>query len=300
VSPRHLRPARIEIDASAVVANAATMAALVAPAALCAVVKADGYGHGAVVSALAALDGGASLLAVALVEEGIGLRDAGIDAPVLVLSEPPTEAMDELVGARLETTLYTSEGIDAAATAAMAAGEVLRVHLKVDTGMQRVGARPDDIVGLARAIGDRPSLELASVWTHLAAADEADHEPTKRQLARYHEVLDELDAVGIDVPSCHAANSGRRSPIPTPGSTWCGAASPCSVWRPRTSSPVGSTSAPRCGWWRRSTSPSGSRPAPRSATGSDTRSRPTATWRRWRSAMRTGWPVVWRGPGVRC
>src|SRR4051812_21583487 len=127
------RPAWAEVDLAAIGHNAAVLRGVAAPAALCAVVKADGYGHGAVEVARAALGGGATWLAVALVEEGVALRAAGIDAPVLVLSEPPHEAMPSVVQHRLTPTLYTRKGVEALA-GAVGTGHA-RVHVKVDTGM---------------------------------------------------------------------------------------------------------------------------------------------------------------------
>ncbi|MGH9074637.1 MAG: alanine racemase, partial [Acidimicrobiales bacterium] len=126
-----LRPAWAEIDLDAVAHNVGILRRLVAPAQVCAVVKADAYGHGAVTVAGAALEAGAAWLAVALPEEGIELRRAGIQAPVLVLSEPVPGAMAEAVGAGLTLTVYRPEGVAAAAVAAHAEGRSpLAVHLK--------------------------------------------------------------------------------------------------------------------------------------------------------------------------
>ena len=139
-----VRPTWGEVDLGAVRANTRRLAALADPAALLAVVKADGYGHGAVPVARAALDAGASWLGVALVEEGTALRHAGIDAPILVLSEPPAAAADVVVDAHLTPVVYTEPGIEALAKAVAdrAADDPLPVHLKVDTGMHRVGCEP--------------------------------------------------------------------------------------------------------------------------------------------------------------
>src|SRR5437588_308851 len=110
--PKVLRPVWAEVDLGAVRHNVARLAALARPGQLCAVVKANGYGHGAVPVARAALDGGATWLGVALVEEGAELRDAGIEAPILVLSEPPLDAMEEVVGRRLTPTVFTAQQIE--------------------------------------------------------------------------------------------------------------------------------------------------------------------------------------------
>src|SRR4029077_13434680 len=168
------RPVWAEIDLEAVRANVEVLRARCAPAELLAVVKAQGYGHGAVPVARAALEAGATGLGVALVEEGMELREAGIDAPILVLSEPIPTAAPSVVAYRLTPVVYTLTGIDALAKAVADGGtrDQLDVHLKVDTGMHRVGCRVEDAVALAGQVVDRPELRLAGVCTHLAVADE--------------------------------------------------------------------------------------------------------------------------------
>jgi alanine racemase len=203
-----VRPTWAVVDLDAVRHNVALIAATVAPAQLCVVVKADGYGHGAVPVAQAALDAGATWLAVALVEEGVELRRAGVRAPVLVLAEATPPEMTELVEARLRAAVYSLPGIEAAAKAvAVASAPPLDVHLKIDTGMHRVGADPAEAVMLARAIVERPELRLEAVWTHCAVADEPDDPFTACQLDRLDAVLAELAAHGIEPPLVHAANS---------------------------------------------------------------------------------------------
>ena len=204
-----LRPFWAEVDLGAVRHNASRLAALAAPGRLCAVVKANGYGHGAVPVARAALEGGATWLGVALVEEGVELREAGIDAPVLVLSEPPLDAMDEVVACRLTPTIFTEPGVEAAAKAVAAAGtaERLSVHVKVDTGMHRVGAPPEAALGLADAVNRRPELRLAALWTHLAVADEPGNDFTDTQLERFERVRTTLQRRGVLPELVHAANS---------------------------------------------------------------------------------------------
>ena len=199
-----MRPAWAEVDLGAIRRNAGTLRELVAPAELCAVVKANGYGHGAVEVARAALDGGATWLAVALVAEGVQLRAAGIAAPILVLSEPAPGEHDEVARHDLTPTVYTDAGIVACERAAERA---LTVHLKVDTGMHRVGAAAGDAVRLAKAVLDSPSLKLGGVWTHCAVADEVGHPATSMQCERFGAVLAELLDAGIEVPLVHAANS---------------------------------------------------------------------------------------------
>ena len=204
-----LRPVWAEVDLGAIRDNAATLATVADPARLCAVVKAGAYGHGPVPVARAALDGGASWLAVALVEEGADLREAGITAPVLLLSEPPLEALPEVVALGLTPTLYSLSGVEAAAKAVASAGEAtpLAVHVKVDTGMHRVGAAPELAVALALAVEERAELRLEGLWTHFAVADEPDDPFTDRQLERFAAVVDALAASGVRPPLLHACNS---------------------------------------------------------------------------------------------
>lgn len=191
-----------EVDTDAIAHNVAVVAAAVAPAAVWAVVKANGYGHGAEASARAALVGGATGLCVALVQEGVALRDAGItDVPILVLSQQPSSQATQLVEAGLTPTVYSPEAI-----AAIAAAGATNVHLKIDTGMRRVGARPEDAVGLCEAIA-ASGLCLEGVFTHLAMADEPDDPATEEQLDRFDAVLAEIRAAGHEPLLVHAANS---------------------------------------------------------------------------------------------
>lgn len=210
--PYECRPAWAEIDLGAISHNASILAALAAPAELCAVVKAGGYGHGAVPVALAALDGGATWLAVALVEEGRDLRAAGITAPILVLSEPPPDAMAEVVASSLTPTIYTRPALQALSTeVARATGGVaplFPVHVKVDTGMHRVGARTDDAVSLALEVAADPYLDLDGFWTHFAVSDEVGDPFTDTQVERFEEALARLEEAGVQPRMRHAANSG--------------------------------------------------------------------------------------------
>lgn len=204
-----MRPAWAEVDLGAIAENVRLLRQRAAPAAVCAVVKADGYGHGAVPAARAALAGGADVLAVALAEEGATLRRAGIDARIFVLSQASPGELGDLVAHDLEATVYTPAGIEAllAVEGATPSGHPLPVHLKVDTGMHRVGVAPDGAVALAQRIHRAPELELRSVFTHFAVADEPGNPYTAEQLARLRAVVAAIEAAGIGVPCVHAANT---------------------------------------------------------------------------------------------
>ena len=198
-----MRPSWVEIDLGAVAANVETFSKVASPARLCAVVKADGYGHGDVPVAETALEAGASFLAVALVEEGARLRDAGISAPILLLSEPGIDAVGEMVAMGLTPTIYTKsflEGLRKVATGG------LPVHLKVDTGMHRAGADAELGFDLAADIASEPSLQLQGVWTHFAVAD-ADPAFTNDQLASFRRFVSRLSDRGIRPDLVHAANT---------------------------------------------------------------------------------------------
>lgn len=201
-----VRPTYAEIDLSAIAHNVAAFAELIAPSQVCTVVKADGYGHGDVPVANAALGAGAGLLAVALVEEGVRLREAGIDAPVILLSEPQPEAASDIARWDLQPTVYSHDFIQALE----ATGAPLSVHIKVDTGMHRVGAAPDALAGLVDAVRRSPTLEPTALWTHFAVADE-DPDYTRAQIERFDEVAAPYD---FDVTGTHMANTAAAALFP--------------------------------------------------------------------------------------
>ena len=205
-----MRPTNAQIDLSAIAHNVGLLAELAGEAQLCVVVKADGYGHGALPAARTAVSAGASWLAVALVEEGAELRTGGIEAPILLLSEPRPKEMLEVAAHRLRPTVYSPEGIAAATAAAAAqstASETLKVHLKIDTGMHRVGVPPSEALRLARALQEKPGISLEGIWTHCATADNLASDFADTQLDRFEQVLSELGEDGSCPPVRHAANS---------------------------------------------------------------------------------------------
>lgn len=199
-----VRWAWADVDLDAIAHNVAVLRDRVAPAEVWAVVKANGYGHGAPEVGAAALLAGAQGLCVALTSEGVALRRSGISAPILLLSEQPRDHAAAIVEHRLTPTVCTAAGIDAVAAAARERGpEAVDVHLKVDTGMHRIGVAPADVLEHCERIVARPELCLAGVFTHLAVADEPDDDATAAQLALF-------DALLADVPAgrmVHAANS---------------------------------------------------------------------------------------------
>ncbi len=224
-----MRPTLARVSTDAITANAERLARLAPEAAFCAVVKADGYGHGAVAAAQAALAGGASWLAVATLEEAVEAAEAaemvGCNAPVLILSElTPAEATEaaHTAPARIRFTVASTTGIEALASD----GATRRVHLKVDTGMHRMGATASELDAVAASLRRNSGrLRLEAVWTHLADADadagvraesgatsHADIDTdasgfTAEQLRRFDEALAALRSRGMNAAMTHAANS---------------------------------------------------------------------------------------------
>jgi alanine racemase len=196
------RPTTVEVDLDAVRHNAAALRP--ADAGLMAVVKANAYGHGAVPVARAALEGGATWCGVALVEEGLELRTAGIEAPILVLSEFPAGAEAVALAHRLTPSVYSTDGLARLASAARGG---LGVHVKVDTGMHRVGVWPAEDLPAFLADVSAAGFEVEGIWTHLAKSED-DRETTSRQLAAYDAAVDAAKAAGFIPALRHAANSG--------------------------------------------------------------------------------------------
>lgn len=200
-----------DVDLAAIGHNVEVVCAAAAPAALWANVKADGYGHGAVAVAGAAVRGGATGLCVALVQEGVALRNAGFDCPILVLSEQPPAELASAVDAGLDLTVYSNAQLQAIAEAG---ARDHPVHLKIDTGMRRVGAAAEEALALAAAISASDAVRLAGVCTHLAVADQPDDPFTVAQIELFDDVLTALTVAGHHPPLVHAANSAATLAFP--------------------------------------------------------------------------------------
>ena len=208
-----------EVDLGALRRNVARLCDAAAPAQLLAVVKANGYGHGAHESARAAVDAGARWLGVATVWEGVELTrpQPRLPVPIMVLSEPTNTVAAEAVVARgLTPVVYTLPGIEMLAKAMVDVGarDPLPVHLKVDTGMHRVGCAPDEAVALAETIAARDELALEGVCTHFAVADEPDNPYTSQQIVRFEEVVAAIEARGLRPRLVHASNSAGLLAFP--------------------------------------------------------------------------------------
>jgi alanine racemase len=209
---RYGRPTRAEIDLGAVAANARAVRTVVGPAArVLGVVKADAYGHGAVPVARALEASGACAgLAVSLVEEGLELRRGGVVGPILVMGSVYTQAHLDVLVHELTPVISGLEDIARFEAAARQRGERAKVHVKIDTGMARLGVRPDALTELAAALAQAPHVDAVGVMTHLACADvpgAAGHDATLAQLDRFDAALVELAALGLQPSIIHAANS---------------------------------------------------------------------------------------------
>ncbi|MBN1438791.1 MAG: alanine racemase [Anaerolineales bacterium] len=204
----------IEINLSAVEDNIQALRSI-AGVPVMAVVKANAYGHGAVEVSRAALAAGASWLAVSCAEEALVLREAGIAVPILVLGMVTAQEADEAIAAGLSLTVYCLETAELYSNRASALGRSVNVHLKVDSGMGRLGTLPGEpTLSLARAIMAMPSVHLEGVFTHLACADEKDPAPTQKQLREFSSTLEGLTAAGIRPAWIHAANSAATLAFP--------------------------------------------------------------------------------------
>lgn len=172
-----------------------------------AVVKADAYGHGAIPVAKAAVEAGADRLAVAIPEEGIELREAGFEIPIHVLGEVLPEQVPLLVKYNLISTI--SKFKTAAKLERISAKFETRqkVHIKVDTGMGRIGVLPENAVKFTKKVNEFSHLEIEGLFTHFAKADEKDKEYTKQQWKKFNNVIKNLEAAGIEIPIKHCANS---------------------------------------------------------------------------------------------
>ena len=210
------RPAWVEVNLSAIESNTRRLIGIVGPdVELLAMVKANGYGHGAVEVSRAALRAGATWLGVVSVGEGLELRRAGIGARILVLGYTPPEWTHAAIESDLTLTIFTLDAARAVSETACALNRCTRVHVKVDTGMARLGVTPARAVEFAKVVGALDSIEVEGVLTHFSMADTPDAhgikgwgiEYTRNQLAQFRGVVDALGRAGIPLRYRHCSNS---------------------------------------------------------------------------------------------
>ena len=217
-----------EIDLNAIAGNVAELRRVTRPEAdLLVAVKANAYGHGMIEVARQALDSGADVLGVARLDEALQLREADIDAPLLVFGYSPPATAGELIRYNLTQAVYSVETAEALGRQAVKAGGIVRVHLKVDTGMGRLGLLPDARRDPAPDKGDTDAavreveriagtagLLLEGIFTHFASADSADKSYADRQFDIFLDFIERLDRVGLQISVRHAANSGAIIDMP--------------------------------------------------------------------------------------
>lgn len=211
-----------EIDLAAIGHNVRELRRVTDPKArFMAVVKADGYGHGAAEVSKTALANGADLLGVARIDEGVALREAGFAVPILIFGYAPAERADELIHHDLTQTVSLPEHARMLSERATRSGRKIRVHLKIDTGMGRLGIVPfvsrearNEAVRAVQEIRKLPGLDVEGIYTHFAASDSLDKTYAELQLTRFQAFLEELRAKGITFAVRHAANSGAIMDLP--------------------------------------------------------------------------------------
>lgn len=207
-------PVWAEIDLSAIRHNVSVLREIAAGADVMGVVKGYAYGHGNPECATAMLEGGATHLGVARVAEALHLREAGVEAPILVFTEPPPQATHALVSNGLTAAVYTEPFAVALSDAAILAGRTVPVHVKLDTGMHRVGLLSDDVPAAIERIAALPGLEIEGIWSHLAVADVPDHPFTRKQLDLFSELIARVERAGIEIRYRHIANSAATLSAP--------------------------------------------------------------------------------------
>jgi alanine racemase len=216
------KPVRAEavVDLDAISNNVAALRQHAAGRDLMAVVKADGYGHGIVASAAAARRGGADWLGVALLDEALHLRSRGDSGPILSWLAVPGERYADAIAADVEVAAYSVEQLAEIAAAARHTGGRARVQLKVDSGLGRGGAHPDDWQALVDEAARRQSqgaVEVTGVWSHLACSDEPEHPSVRAQTSQFEAAVQCARDRGLDPQHIHLANSGGVLNLPD---TW--------------------------------------------------------------------------------
>ncbi|HEY9851010.1 MAG TPA: alanine racemase [Leptolyngbyaceae cyanobacterium] len=207
----------VEIDLAALAHNVRQLKSILSPqTALMAVVKADAYGHGAAMVAQTALENGASWLGVATIPEGIELREAGIDAPILILGATHTpEQIKAIAHWKLQPTICTPQQALGFSETLSASHLTLPVHLKLDTGMSRLGVPWQQAVDFVQLVNRLPNLKIASIYSHLATADSPDPTGMKQQQQRFEDAINQIKSVGIKLPRLHFANSAAMLTSPS-------------------------------------------------------------------------------------
>ncbi|MBD2184015.1 alanine racemase [Planktothrix sp. FACHB-1355] len=207
----------VEIDLAALGHNVRQLKSILSPqTALMAVVKADAYGHGAVTVARTVLQNGASWLGVATIPEGIELREAGIEAPILILGATHTpEQIRAIAYWKLQPTICTPQQALAFSETLSVSNLTLPVHIKLDTGMSRLGTSWQQAAEFVQLVNTLPNLQIASIYSHLATADSPDPTVMKQQQQRYEDAIAQIKSLGLPSTQLHLANSAAILSSPT-------------------------------------------------------------------------------------
>ncbi len=207
------RPTVAEISLDAVAHNLREIRKLVGPGVkICPAVKADAYGHGAIPVSQTVLSEGADMLGVATIEEAIELREAGITAPILIFGVIFDEQVPDVL--RWDITPMVCTRSFAEELSRQASGKCVKVHVKVDTGMGRVGVQVHEAVDFVLGISKLPGLEIEGIFTHFPSADEDDLSFTERQVRDLKEIIRDIESAGVPIPIRHAANSAAILGVP--------------------------------------------------------------------------------------
>jgi len=206
----------VEVDLDALAHNMREIRRLAKKDALVtAVIKADGYGHGATKIAQTLLENGADRFAVAVLDEGIELREAGFEVPILILGFTDKERAEEIVSYDLEQAVYSWELAEAISKEAVKQNKTAKIHIKVDTGMGRIGLRPDkDSVQLIKKISKLPNIAIEGIFTHFAVADTLDKTYTEGQYERFTWICGELERENVKINVKHCGNSAAIIDLP--------------------------------------------------------------------------------------
>jgi len=213
---KKIRAAWAEVDLDALAHNMREVRRLADKDALVtAVIKADGYGHGAKKIAQTLLDNGTDRFAIAVLDEGIELREAGLKVPILILGFTDKERAEEIISHSLEQTVYSWDLAEALSEEAVKQGKTAKIHVKIDTGMGRIGLQPDkDSVQLIKRISKLPNLVIEGIFTHFAVADAADKAYTKGQYEKFNWICQELSKENIKINFKYCGNSATIIDLP--------------------------------------------------------------------------------------
>lgn len=211
-----IRPAWVEIDLDSLVHNIKEVKRLTqSPALVTAVVKADGYGHGAVKISQVLLDNGADRLAVAVLDEAIELRNAGYKVPILILGYTHPEQSSKIIDYNLEQTIYSLKAAKFLSQEAVKKNKIAKVHIKIDTGMRRIGMDTNiESIDTIVKISKLPGISIEGIFTHFAIADEKDKSFTEEQYKKFQWFCRELEKINVNIPVKHCANSAAIIELP--------------------------------------------------------------------------------------